>query len=237
MVVGTDALSMRKKAVEKAILAGVRATRTTMHASLSMTSPEEPSKALVEAPPLPKPLRTIAVKLLQTRAEISEHRKAVRDARLETQKSMDAAAAIAIEFVRRIQLAKKNDTPVNITVDYEDGQESDKFRLNIKQRQKKRGLPAKEFAEIVAKCIQQVDSLEGEDWKADVASRIAAAVEDAILRPAADEDRQEPRAVLRAVLKRKREHGQVPPGAYGEDEDGEEDEEGEEEEEEEEDYE
>jgi hypothetical protein len=221
---GAAASASRQKAVEKAILAGVRQARTTVHPSLSITKPEEPPKSMVESPPLPKALRPAALKLLQTRDEIAAHRKAAREAREETMQIMSQAAIRAAPFVRRVQSVTKG-KPINITVDYDDGTESDKFSLNLKKRHKKRGLPAKEFAAIVATCIKEADVLEGDDgaWKESVAARIVAAIQAAVSNdPAADEEEPEPK--LRAILKRKREPGQAPPGAYDEDE--EEDEEG-----------
>ena len=199
----------RKLSIEKTVVSAIRSARTSHHDGLLVSA--EPLKT-VKAVPIPQSAQQYAVKLLECREDIALKRRNGKEARAETETRKSFASSTAIEYLKRINAEK----PINVTVDYAETEENDKFRVKIlKSTKKVTQVSAKDFADIVADCVQRAD-LESAEWRKELAASIVSDMSN-LKREA------EPTLSLRATLKRKRE----------EEEEEEEDEEEEDEEEEE----
>jgi hypothetical protein len=202
----------RKLCIEKTVLSAIRSARTSHHDGLLVSA--EPLKT-VKAVPIPQSARQHAAKLLECREDIALKRRNGKEARAETETRKSFASSTALEYLKRINAEK----PINVTVDYAESEENDKFRVKIlKSTKKVTQVSAKAFADIVADCVQRAD-LESAEWRKELAASIVSDMSN-LKREA------EPTLSLRATLKRKRE----------EEEEEEEEEEQDEEEEEEEEY-
>ena len=198
----------RKLAIEKTVISAIRSARTSHHDGLLVT--DEPLKT-IKAVPVPPSAQQQARKFLECREDIALKRRNGKEARAETETRKSFASSTAIEYLTRINAEK----PINVTVDYAETEENDKFRVKIlKSTKKVAQVSAKEFADIVNDCVQRSD-LDSGEWRKELAASIIAEMSN-LKRP-------EPTPSLRATLKRKR------------DEEGEEEDEDDEEEEEDED--
>ena len=180
----------RKLAIEKTVISAIRSARTSHHDGLRVSA--EPLKT-VKAVPVPQSAHQQALKFLECREDIALKRKNGKEARAETETRKSFASSAAIEYLKRINA----DKPINVTVDYAETEDNDKFRVKILNSTKKvTQVTAKEFADIVADCMERVN-LESDEWRKELAASI---IEDM-----SKLKRPEPAVRLRATLKRKRE--------------------------------
>lgn len=178
----------RRPAIEKTVVSAIRSARTSHHDGLLVS--EEPLKT-IKAAPIPPSAQPHAIKLLTCREDIAQKRKSGKEARAETETRRSFASAAAIEYLKRINA----DKPINVTVDYADAEENDKFRVKVFKRANKVRVSAKEFAAIVAECMESVD-LDSSTWRLELS--------DSIILGMSKIQRPEPALSLRATLKRKR---------------------------------
>jgi hypothetical protein len=176
-----------QEALHRAILAAVRAARTSYHDALDIV--EAPPRGLAEVTPASPAVKAAAAELAAAKAALATARRNAQDARAVVVEQRAQIDAVVTRYLRRTHKEKLN-ISYRVGEEEEGGEEGpeEPFNLRLEPAGKPKPLSAKAFSAIAEAAIKKVRVAPNLPWREALADAVIAGMlnyEDELLKQAA----------------------------------------------------